>query len=300
MEFEEFKQKILAELEEFCGADAKVELLDTIEMNGGRSCGIVIKEPGKGQIQINPVVSLDKVYQRFLQGMSLSCCAGLVVDAIAGFECPDEIKKVSFVIPEWDCVKDSVFPVLISKERNKQLLEQLISRDYLDMAVIYVLRYTLHGNGLFSVKITKEMVEEYGIAEEDIYRQAVKNLKQDGYTFCTATEWLLEKIVGKRAAPAEEVKPGAVYIMQNRSRIFGAAGILEKSFLKRTIRGQNGYIMPISVHTVAFVPEEGAEGQEALDFLMSEMRREVGDSAEELEEHTYFYDGKKEEVRICA
>ena len=27
MEFEEFKQKILAELEEFCGADAKVELL---------------------------------------------------------------------------------------------------------------------------------------------------------------------------------------------------------------------------------------------------------------------------------
>jgi len=75
---------------------------------------------------------------------------------------------------------------------------------------------------------------------------------------------------------------------------------LEKSFLKRTIRGQNGYIMPISVHTVAFVPEEGAEGQEALDFLMSEMRREVGDSAEELEEHTYYYDGQKEEVRICA
>ena len=118
MGFEEFKQKILAELEEFCGADAKVELLDTIEMNDGHSTGIVIKEPGKGQIQINPVVSLDKVYQRFLQGMPLSCCAGLIVDTIAGFECPEEIKKVSFVIPEWDCVKDRVFPVLISKEIN--------------------------------------------------------------------------------------------------------------------------------------------------------------------------------------
>lgn len=300
MGFEEFKQKILAELEEFCGADAKVELLDTIEMNGGRSCGIIIKEPGKGQIQINPVISLEKVYQHFLQGMPLSCCAGLVMDTIKGYQCPEEIKRFAFVIPKWEEIKQQVYPVLISREKNKQLIERIVSREYLDMSIVYVVRYRLKDKGMFSLKITYEMMKVYGISEEELHKQAIRNLKEDGYTFCTVTEWLLEKLVGKRAASVEKVQPGDIYILKNRCGFFGAAGILEKSFLKRTIGGQSGYIMPISIHTVAFVPEEGAEEQGVLDLLMSEMRREVSCPAEELENHSYYYDAGKEELRICA
>ena len=85
-----------------------------------------------------------------------------------------------------------------------------------------------------------EMVEEYGITEEDIYRQAVKNLKQDGYTFCTATEWLLEKILGKQVEIDYVLNPkilGGLRV-QCGSKMFDDSLASKLNYLENIMKGK--------------------------------------------------------------
>ncbi len=79
----------------------------------------------------------------------------------------------------WEKVQNKVYPMIVSAEENEDLKEQYLYQEYLEFLVLYIIRVTEMGIG--SIKITKRMVKSWNVSEYEIHKQAVENLKMDGY-----------------------------------------------------------------------------------------------------------------------
>lgn len=91
-----------------------------------------------------------------------------------------------------------------------------------------------------------------------------------------------------------------MYVLTNSLRMFGAAGILDRKFLKDKLGEKNYYMLPSSIHETIFVPAvEGADWK-TLNCMVREVNEKEVSEEERLSDHCYFYEGKTGELRSCA
>ena len=220
----------------------------------------------------------------------------------------DERNRTTSGFLNWILVKKLVYPVLapLVMEHSKQL-QELVSTDFLDMKVIYIIRLRMDRDKAGYIRISRKLFESYGISRETLHRQALKNLNQDGYRlrdmdsiFEEFLGWTPKKETARDFSGETEIKEGKLYVLTNKYKLYGAAGILNKKFLRKKSRGKSFFILPSSVHETIFVPfEEGAD-QAELDKMVSEINRTQVIPEERLTNHSYFYDAQADEIRISA
>ena len=72
----------------------------------------------------------------------------------------------------YDKIKDKLVPMFVSKEKYGYFLETVPHRDFLDFAVTYC-----YHEGPQTVTINNALAEQFGLTEEMLYEEALKNLK---------------------------------------------------------------------------------------------------------------------------
>ena len=202
-------------------------------------------------------------------------------------------------LQDWNCVKECIYPILLSARENKRQLGKLVFTRMLDLAVAYIIRHDT-GNGYSGcIKISHNLLSHYKVSKAELHRQAVSNLEKDGYEFCDI-ESIVRNFMQKIMGVTEYGKaPLGMYILTN-SKSYGAAGILNKNMLREFAGNRNYYILPSSIHETIFVPDDGVCGKERLDEMVKEVNAEQLETKEILSDHSYYYDARTEEIRMCA
>lgn len=197
---------------------------------------------------------------------------------------------------DWEKIKGRVYPMMVRRRANGELLSRFVYRKYLDLAVIYYIPVgTEEQDGW--VIVDRQLFRKWDVREEEVYLQSVQNMEQDGYQLITIWE-ILREVSGIETE--REGTESLIYVMTNERKIYGAAGILSEKILRSFADrvGSNYYLLPSSIHEMMVVPERpGITGRE-----LSEMVRQVNEeqvrAEEQLSTTVYYYNREEDKVRI--
>jgi len=292
-------------LEEFYGKDAEVSLQETPKNNGVVYDGISICFPDDGRVV--PIIYINDIFKLYEEeGYSLDECVEEIVQSREKYGCKDEdAGLVVEIIKDWESAKDRLIPVLVNTEKNRELLKGLVHRDFLDLSITYMLRFSAKNTfGNAAVKVTESLLRMYRVTEEEVYEAAMKNLQKDSYSLVDM-ETVLWQMLGDdeeelNNPELNSLASGKMYVCTNEYKMYGAAGILDKEFLKAKSNGRCFYILPSSVHETIFLLAEPDIEVEHLNSMIKEVNVTQVEETEVLADHAYYYDGVTGELSIAV
>ena len=241
-----------------------------------------------------PIVYWDDI----LAHCGEECDDDTMVDCIIGIVTPYlDLNTDPQEIYCWEKSKDRVLPKLINAERNQERLENLVHRKYLDLAEIYCTKMTVGDSQQGYVEVTREMLEEWGIDQETLERQAAENMKAQGYRLYSMEEMLGGFMPTKIDTETEKVP---LQILTNREGILGAAILANLELLKEVIGDKMGacYLLPSSVHELIVCPAESWMDAEGLREVVKEVNQNVVGETDYLSDSIYVYKAMFDQVQI--
>ncbi len=302
MSFEEFRENILQEIRVRADGAFQVKKHDVIKNNNVKQTGIaVVKE----EADIGPCVYLDEFYREYeSEGMKLGEIADEVYRLILkqGEDTPD-VDLSGFC--NWETVQGDIYPKLVNAEQNKELLEKIPHRNFLDLAVVYyaVARdHTKEESG--TILIHNGHMEIWGQEEEDLYQTALMNMCADGEADLITIERIVEHMLGI-TFPEQDgnaSKDKDMYILTNHRRRFGAAEILDRKTLRMIADkvGDGFIVLPSSIHETIILPPKDVKKYDGLAKMVREVNDTQVDREERLSYHVYVYSRDEETLRIVA
>lgn len=301
MKYEEFKKELLARLKEQYGEGAEIEL-HTVKRNNGQSYeGVYIIRKDVDRT-VTPIIRIDGLYEKYKNGsMEIQECVEAVCKECKEYEATEDIVELINQFADWNAVKDNVYPVLISTNKNEEMLENLVSTSMLDLSVAYIIRIDMQGKNRGSIRISRPLLHYYNIKESQLHRQAMENLEKDGYSFID-----MESLIRGMLQPEEsedssrEGTRTKMYVLTNKTQSYGAAGILDKKLVRNFAKGRNFFILPSSIHETIFVPADDLSDRNIFDNMVKDVNKAQVSEEEQLSDHCYYYDGQTDEVMLCA
>ncbi|MCD8300424.1 MAG: DUF5688 family protein [Clostridiales bacterium] len=120
MNYKEFTETIKDKLTGTFGSGYRVYAQEVLIGNGQKRIGICVLKDGERPI--SPVIYLEKYYAASRSGETMEDIMPRIVDEIkAGQENAGICFRVLCGITDWDFVKDSIYPFLLSRDRNEEM-----------------------------------------------------------------------------------------------------------------------------------------------------------------------------------
>lgn len=172
------REKIIRKMKELVEerTRAVVTVTDITKNNGTVLIGMSVREEGKS---IAPMIYLD------------GYLANIVAEQITVDEAVEEIVRVykehkddplvgNGFAPSKEYILDRVELKLVNKEMNLDLLGGVPHRDFLDLAVVYIVVVERSDSGCTSFLLRNGMLEAYGITQEEIEETASRTHTMQG------------------------------------------------------------------------------------------------------------------------
>lgn len=303
MNFERFKEAILAEIQKKADGTFNAMIKNVTKNNGIKLTGITVEAEG---CNVAPCVYLDNFYEEYENGeMKLSEAADEICRLFKKHLNDARDINISGFL-DWGNVKGSIYAKMVNTKQNKELLEKTPHRLFLDMAVVYyVVVDGFAAEGIGTIHIRNEHMEMWGQNERDLYRVAISNMRSDGEPCFDSMETVIKNIMpeatGFRRGGKRQSDMG-MYVLTNRRKFFGASEILDKNTL-RTIAdwlGDGFIVLPSSVHEVIILPSKNKKEYEELAEMVQEVNRTQVSVEERLSDHVYAYCRNEDSLKVVA
>ncbi len=296
--YEEFKDALIAELEDFYSSDAEIIIKEVLKTNGVRMEGLSIVHDKEEKVY--PIIYIDEIYKKCVdEELPIKEVVGWVIDARERRNASESMLDVTKKLTDWDFAAENVYPALINTGYNAELLEELVSRPFLDLSIIYIIRIPTDGfEGSASTKVTKTMLANYRISEDELYEQAMFNLRnKDKAEFMSMGEALMA--LSGCSFELDDV-PMKMYVLNNGSKEYGASQLLNIETVRKAHEGQAYYVIPSSIHEAILVEYDSEVDPQMIDSMIREINETELDARDILSDHVYFYDGKSDSIELCA
>lgn len=185
---------------------------------------------------------------------------------------------------------------------NDVFLSGKVTRDFLDMNIIYYVCVGKDNDGIEACTITTSMCEAYGVTEEELFKGALNNITDDIVAHRSLSSVLTSfgyHIDGVEN-PEEIFEP--MTVLTNINHHFGASLIVKEEVLDKAMERMHTdelIILPSSIHEVLVINAKGIEADIA---SFREMVKAVNDTevavGEILSYNVYTYN-KKDGLRIA-
>lgn len=328
MDYENFVEQIAGLVRQAaCGKlseNTDVTVKKVIKNNHTVQVALCILEPGSN---ITPTIYLESYFKRWQAGEGLSSLAGeLVEEYRANSRC--RFLQMDF-LSHWETVREYTACKLIHAKSNRELLEDLPHRRFLDCAIVYYLELSdpMIGEGI--ALIHNRNLEVWQITEKELYQQAYLNTEirhgcrirslnqvmreivyqklheltdsgvpEDGQEHEEMAEMaemgqIVDRLQEELCCPEQEL----MYLMTNRDQYFGAVTLIYQKYLQGFAdRYPEGfYVIPSSIHEVLLVPARASVSQEELQSMLHDVNEELMQEEPEsfLSDRVYYYDPKK-------
>ncbi len=289
MEYSIFKELILEALKERFGEECQIEYKEVLKNNGVKLDGVIVRQ---NNCVVSPTVYVNDYYEDFSDGENINDIADIIERLIRDNTIDDEFDADELIL--FDNVKDRIVFKLINFERNKELLDTVPYKKYLDLAIVYYISVKEDIFECASILINNSHLKLWNKTLEEIDELAVKNtpfilkpeLKSMGQT--------LKEIMfnsDDNEFNEEDFENCYMYVLTNEKKQFGAATILYDNELKDFSERieSDFYIIPSSVHEVIIIPSKFVDSSDSLDEMICEVNSSQVPLVDILSDHAYKY-----------
>lgn len=218
--------------EEYAGA--AFELREVPKNNSMRASIVVTLDNER----VSPNVYIDQIFDRYMDDGDLDKALSELSDTIVyGFTNKPEVDVDNAFYT------DNIIPCLINTKTNRHILDNAPHIEYFDLSLYFrgVIQFDSENLGTFIV--SNEMAKRRGLDVNGLREIADKYVKEENNYFVTG---IMEILTGE---PADDE---IMYVVTNRSKLFGAAGILDNDVLEdiraNKFNTDKLIIIPSSVH----------------------------------------------------
>ena len=301
LSYEEFQAQVTKKVQKKLDERITVHVTDVTKNNGVILKGMTFTGQGES---ISPTIYLEQYYEAYKNGCSWGEIVDRIVDTFRMGAKNDIFDVEAFI--DLSRATPHIAYKLVNYEKNKELLEQIPHKRFLDMAVVY---YYLLNSGDFenaTILIYNNHLKQWEISLEELDEIARQNtpvlLKED---LRTINEVLSELLIRKGASDLVEIpdeeeydREFGMYVLSNETRIFGAATILYSGVLKEFADKKNTdlFILPSSIHEVILLPKREGVEWEKLQEMVKEVNSTQVEEVEILSDSVYCYMREKDTV----
>lgn len=208
---------------------------------------------------------------------------------------------------DWELTKEKVLPQLVNLEWNKEDLKGIPHVQMGDFAVVYRVILDRGTSDVASCKVNDGVLARWGITEEELHAQALKNMKAAKDFVALDMEDTMVSLFGGsdetiNILETDDMMEGDLYVLSNRDKTYGPNIILDQDVMKDISKRMGGdfVIIPSSIHELLAVKVHDDVSME--DVMNYEtMIREVNctqvDPSKRLSDNPYYYDSKAGEVK---
>lgn len=273
------------------GEGSTVHLQTVRKVNGVILRGITITSDSGN---IMPTIYLDKFFHMYEDGSTFEDIVTLFLKEYekAGVDGDFDIQFFS----EYEKVRARLGFKLLHYEMNRELLEQIPHRKYLDLAIVCYCDIKDKRIGHGSILIKKEHMEMWEIDDDQLIQDAMKNMPYLYPADFMNMSVVLKQLYKDPVNLLDVELP--MFVLTNTERVNGAASLLYEGQLEKIekILGQDFYILPSSIHEVIIVPKSKGTDEDDLSRMVDEINHEQLAREEILSNHAYRYDCKKKEL----
>ena len=187
--------------------------------------------------------------------------------------------------------KKSLFVKLVNTERNESLVEQSISKEFLDLSAVVRVVLKMDKEGMTSMALSKGDAEILGMTEEEIYAAALANTLRLFPPKLMNLWGYVEQNIGI-GLPYEE-DGVTTYILTNQKEVDGAIYFMSPEVVGAIAEALEDdlYILPSSVNEVLLVrASELEDGVDKLKEMVRDANETVVAEKDILSYNVYHYD----------
>lgn len=196
--------------------------------------------------------------------------------------------------------KKSLFVKLVNTERNSELVEQSISKEFLDLSAVVRVILKMDKERMASMALSKGDAEILGMTEEEIYAAALANTLRLFPPKLMNLWGYVEQNIGI-GLPYDEDEV-TTYILTNQKEVDGAFYLMSRELVGNIAEmlEDDLYILPSSVNEVLLVRvSEVREGVDGLKAMVRDVNETIVAEKEILSYSVYHYD-KEHGITIAA
>lgn len=293
----QFYTNLTETLKENLGTDWTIELhTDVVLNNGTTHIALILYKNGE---KLHPQIYLERFFEDYKRGKTMK---EILQDVMTTYE--EALKNINpdslSGIEDWEQVKGRLAFRLLSKERNKETLENYVYKDFLDLAAIVTFCAEIDEQGVKAIRVTHDLAERWNVSKEEILQAAEENTED---LFPVRMEPILDTLcrvadISRDDLPeevlAEEDSP-QIMVLTNYLGVNGATVLLYDSLLKQIYEKLGGkfIILPCSIHEVIVMPSASAPHAADSQKMVEQINRSVVKEEEILSDSVYLYDGEK-------
>ena len=202
-------------------------------------------------------------------------------------------------ILQFSNVKSKIYFSLINYDRNKDILQEIPHRKFLDLAVTYKVLGKVGMRGILSANVNNSLLEVWNTTEEELYNLAKENTpKLFNFMSCNIidvikeSEDIIEDLYEGEVPdflPDENIMIAAT----NELNHLGSHVLLYQDYLRKILRENNvtkAYILPSSIHEIILLLDElGKKPVNVFNLIgiVSEVNKNVVNEREFLSDSVY-------------
>lgn len=196
--------------------------------------------------------------------------------------------------------KKSLFVKLVNTERNESLVEQCISKKFLDLSAVVRVVLKMDKEGMSSMVLSKGAAEILGMTEEEIYAAALANTLRLFPPKLMNLGRYVEMSIGAELPLGEDEV--TTYILTNQKEVDGAVYFMSPEVVGAIAEALEDdlYILPSSVNEVLLVrASELEDGVDKLKEMVRDVNETIVSEKDILSYSVYHYD-KENGITIAA
>lgn len=302
--FEEFKEILR---EQIAGnVDGDVTLVVIPKNNGVRLDALSVKSKTSN---IAPLIYLDSFYKDYNNGRSID---NIVETIVSISEQDSGIKKdVINNFCDYNAMKEYLEIKLINKESNKELLKTVPHLDFLDLAIVCMIKLPFEKEkGAGTVLIHKHHFEKWDISIDEMFDVAANNSMEKNPAVIKSMNDVIKDMYINNILEEQEddelfamidsVEP-YLYVLTNVKKHNGATTMAYENVVRDFAEKKNSnlYILPSSIHEVIILLEEENTNADDLRAMVQSVNSTELDEMEVLSNSVYYYDRELDKITIA-
>ena len=310
MTYEDFKGKVTEEFMSYMPEQYKNMELNVYKANKiNRTLdALIIVDSSDGE-HISPTIYINDMYNQYMKCADFEAVMSDSVEVmVVAMEEIDNVCAINLVT-----AKDNIVFQLINTEQNKELLENIPCREFLDLSIIYRLVTKIDEGGTQSAVITNELAEKLGFTEEQLLKLAVENTRRIFPPVVKTLADIMRELLQAEMQPEmlpeiadsmfdELSEETMMWVISNDRGIYGAISMLYEDKLHELALEVDDdlYILPSSMHEVMAVRASMCDDPYEYAEMVSDINMRDLLLEERLSNQVYHYDKDLRKITLAT